>query len=143
MDTARQFLTTGIKKGLHLLLPFSFLQDIDCHSPSTYQWSPSYCFLNMVIHVTVLRTTFHCHTKTACNFCFWMCLLWSCMSRIVLHCSKHYRHKYQWYNSRTRSWSSVFFIVCKQSLVFHVNVQQCNARMPHHWASHSEASASL
>ena len=143
MDSARQFWTTGIKKGLNLLLPFSFLQDIDCHSPLTYHWSPSYRFLTRIIHVTVLRTAFHCHTKITCNFCFWICLLWSYKSKIVLHFSRHNRHKYQWYNSRTRSWSSVLFIVCKQLLVLSVNVQQCNARMPHHWASHSEASASL
>ena len=143
MDSARQFWSTGIKKGLNLLLPLSFLQVIDCHSPSTYHWPLRYRFLNRIIDVTVLRTAFHGHTKITCNFCFWFCLLWSYKSKIVLHFSRHNRHKNQWYNSRTRSWSSVFVIVSIQSLVLSVNVQQCNARMPHHWASNSEAFASL
>ena len=143
MESERQFWSTGIKKGLNLLLSLSFLQIINGHSSSNYHRPSRYRLHTRITDVTVLRTAFHGHTKITCNFCFWFCLLRSYQSKIVLPFSSHNKHKYQWYNSRTRSWSSVFVIVCIQSLVLSVNMQQCNARMPHHWASHSEAFASL
>ena len=143
MDFARQFLNIGIKKVFTLLLSYSFLQDLCCHSPSTYQQFPSYCFPSNTTQVTVPRTALQCFTKTVCNFCFGKCLFWSCMLKRVLHSRQHYRHKYQLFKKSDKVLVTSVFTASKQSLFFYVNVPQCNARMPHHWASHSEASASL
>ena len=142
MVLARQFLNTGIKKVLILLLLHSFLQEFLFLSLSPYRRFPSYCFPSNAIQVTVPRTMLQRYNAPVCNFCHGKCLFWSCLTNRVLHSRHHFRHKYQLFRKEDKVLVTNVFSASKQLFLF-VNDQHCNVRMPHLWASYPEASASL
>ena len=138
MVFARQFCNTGSQKVFFLLLLLSFCRNFVENLLRQIAGCSS-----TAIHNNMLRSVLQRFNKNACNFFYGNSLFRSYMSWRVLYSRNLFAFQIQLFRQKDMVLVIKVFSYSQQLWHFHVNDQQCNDRMPRHWASYSEASASL